>query len=130
MLVHGPELPQHAQGFVRQRHQPVLVALGITNMDSHLVRVNIADSEPDAFAKAQAHAVAGEEEDFVAQDLGCGKQLPHLFGGQDIGDSGCFGRLDQGDIFPGFVQYPGVEELQAIEVELDRCSRNACPGVR
>lgn len=125
MLVHGPELPQHPEGFVRQRHQPVLVALGITNMDPHLVRVNIADSEPDAFAKTQPHAVAGEKEDFVAQDRGCGKQLPHLCGGKDIGDSGYLGRLDQGDIFPGFVQYPGVEELQAIEVELDRA-----PGMR
>jgi hypothetical protein len=125
MLVHGPELPQHPQGFVRQRHQSVLVAFGITNMDPHLVRVNIADSEPDAFAKTQPHAVAGEKEDFVAQDRGCGKQLPHLFGGKDIRDSGYPGRLDQGDIFPGFVQYPGVEELQTIKVELDRA-----PGMR
>ncbi len=125
MLVNGPELPQHPQGFVRQRHQPVLVAFGITNMDPHVVCVDVADSEPDAFAKAQAHAVGGEEEDFVAQDPGCGKQLPHLFGGKNIGDSGYPGRFDQRDILPGFVQYPGVEELQAIQVELDRA-----PGVR
>jgi len=73
MLVHGPELPQYLQGLVGQRHQPVLVALGITNMDPHVARVDVANSEPDALAKAQAHAVAGKEEDLVAQDPGCGK---------------------------------------------------------
>ncbi len=75
-------------------------------MDPHVACVNIADSKPDGFAKAQTHAVAGKEEDLVAQDSGCGKQLPHLFDREDIGNSGCLGRLDQGDIFPGFVQYP------------------------
>lgn len=125
MLVNGPELPQHPQGLVRQGHQPVLVPLGITNMDPHVVRVNVADSEPDAFAKAQAHAVAGEEEDLVAQDPGCGKQMPHLLDGEDIGNSGCLGRFDQGDILPRLVQYPGIEEFQPVEVELDRA-----PGVR
>ncbi len=75
MLVHGPELPQHPQGLVGQWYQPILVALGITNMDPHVVRVNIADSEPDGLAKAQAHTVAGEKEDLVAQDPGRGKQF-------------------------------------------------------
>jgi len=125
MLVHGPELPQHLQGLVGQRHQPVLVALGITNMDPHVARVDVADSEPDALAKAQAHAVAGKEEDLVAQDPGRGKQLPHLLDGENIRDSGCLGRLDQGDVLPRFAQHLGVEELQAVEVELDRT-----PGMR
>ncbi len=125
MLVNGPELPQHPQGFVRERHQPVLVALGITNMDPHVVRVDVADREPDAFAKAQAHAVAGKEEDLVAQDPGCGKQMPDLLDGEDVRDSGCLGRFDQGNILPGLVQNPGVEEFQAVEVKLDRA-----PGVR
>ena len=60
-----------------------------------------------------------------AQDPGCGKQLPHLLDREDIRDFGCLGRLDQGDVFPGLVQYPGIEELQALEIELDRA-----PGMR
>ena len=94
-------------------------------MDPHVVRVDVADGEPDAFAKAQAHAVAGKEEDLIAQDPGCGKQLPHLLDGENIRNSGCLGRFDQRDILPRLVQYPGVEEFQAVEVELDRA-----PGVR
>jgi len=45
--------------------------------------------------------------------------------GEDVGNPGCFGRLDQGDILPGFVQYPVIEELQAVDVEFDRA-----PGMR
>ena len=68
MFMHDPELPQHPQGFVWQWHQPVLVALGIANMNPHVDRVDVADSESDALAQAQAHAhaVAGKEEDLVA----------------------------------------------------------------
>jgi len=62
---------------------------------------------------------------FVAQDHGCCQQLFHLHDGEDVGNPGCLGRLDQGDIFPGLVQYPGIEELQAVEIVLDRA-----PGMR
>jgi len=34
------------------------------------------------------------------------------------------GGFDQGDVFPGFMQYPGIKEFQAIEIKLD-----AAPGV-
>ena len=61
----------------------------------------------------------------MAQDPGCGQQLFHLRDGEDVGNPGCFGRLDQGDVFPGFVQCPGIEELQAIELYFDRA-----PGMR
>jgi hypothetical protein len=73
ILMHGPELPQHPQGFVWQRHQPVLVALGVANMNPHVARVDVTNSELDALAQAQAHAVAGKEEDLVAQNPGRGK---------------------------------------------------------
>jgi hypothetical protein len=47
-------------------------------MHPHVVRVNITDSKPDSLAKAQAHAVAGKEENLVAQLAGCRKQLSRL----------------------------------------------------
>ena len=120
MPVYGPEPSQHPQGPVGQRHQPVLVALGIANVDPHVVRVDIADGEADTFTKAKPHAVAGKEKDPVTPYSGCGKQLPHLRDGEDIGYSGCPGRLDQGEALPGFAQYLGVEELQTVEIEFDR----------
>ncbi len=100
MSVHGPELPQHVQGLVWQRHQPVFVDFGVANMHPHPVRVDIADGELDAFTQAQPHAVAGEKEDLVTQNAGCGKQLSHLFDRQDIRYSGGLGRFDQWEIFP------------------------------
>jgi len=121
--VHRPEIAQYAQGLVRQRHQAILIALGIANMHPHVMGVYITDSKPDSFAKAEAHAVDSKEENLVAQDIGGGKQFPRLLDGQDIGNSGCPGRLDQGNVFPGFMQYPGVEEFQTIEIKLD-----AAPG--
>ena len=120
MFVNCPEISQHAQGIFRQRHQPVFVTLGVANMNPHIDGVDIADSQPDSFAKAQPHAVGGKEKDFVAQPVGCGKQPVHLLNGQNIRDLGCLWRFDQGDVLPGFVQNPGVKELQAIQIELDR----------
>ncbi len=64
--------------------------------------------------------VAPQARQMITVASGCCKQLPHLPDREDVGDSECLGRLGQGDIFPGLVQYPGIEELQAVEVELDR----------
>jgi len=112
MSVHFPEISQHAQGLFRQRRQPVLVALGIADMDLHIFGIDIANGESDAFAKAQPHAVSGKEKDPVAQPVGRGKQTVQLLDGQDIRDPGSLWRFDQGDVLPGFVQYPGVKEIR------------------
>jgi hypothetical protein len=50
-------------------------------MYAHIARVNIANRKPDALTKAQAHAVAGKEENLVAQLVGCCKQLSRLLDG-------------------------------------------------
>jgi hypothetical protein len=73
MFVNLPEISQHAKGIFRERHQAVFVALGVANMNSHIDGVDITDSQPDSFAKAQPHAVCGKEKDFVAQFVGCGE---------------------------------------------------------
>lgn len=49
-----PEILQDVQGFLRQGDQPVLVAFGVTDVDPHVARVDIAGLQPDTFAKTQA----------------------------------------------------------------------------
>jgi len=117
--MNSPEISQDTQCVFRKRNQPVLVAFGVTNMNPHVLGVNIADGQPDSFTKTQTHAVGGKEEDLIAQPVGCGKQSVELFDGQNIRNPGCPGRFDQGNVFPGFVQYPGVKELQAIQIKFD-----------
>ena len=94
MFVNGPEISQDTQCLFRQRHQPVLVALGIADMDPHIDSVDIADSQPDAFSKTQPHGIDGEEKDFIAQLVGCGKKPVYLLDGQDIRNPGSFWRFD------------------------------------
>jgi len=94
-------------------------------MDPHVGGINIANGQGDSFAKAQAEAVGGKEEDAVTYSVCCGKKLVELFDGQDIRNPGCFGGLDQRNILPWFVEDLGVKELEAVEVEFDRAPRMA-----
>ena len=119
MPVNGPEIFQDTQCIFRQRHQSVLVALGVTNMNPHVYGVYIANRQLDPFAKTEPHAVDSEEKDFIAQPVGCCKKPVHLLDGQDIRNPGRFWRFDQRNIVPGFIQYPGVKEFQAIQIEFD-----------
>ena len=106
MAVNRPEISQNLQCFFRQWDQPVLVALGVANMDSHGNGIDIADLKGDTLAKAQAQRVDGEKKDPIAQ-LACGgDQLMELLDGQDIRDPGGLWRLDQGNVLPGFFQNP------------------------
>lgn len=106
MPVNGPEISQDMQCFLRQWYQPVLVAFGVSNMDSHGIRINIADLKGDTLAQAQSQRVYSEQKDPIAQ-LSCGgDQLLELFDGQNIRDSGGLWWFDQGDVFPGLTQNP------------------------
>ena len=89
-------------------------------MDPHVGGIDIANRQGDSFAKAQAETVGGKEEDSVAHPVCCGKQPIELFDGQDIWDPGCFGRLDQWNVLPWFIEDLGVKELEAVQVEFDR----------
>jgi len=111
------------QGFLRHRYQSVLVTLGVADMNPHMGGINITNGEFDTLSKAQPHAVGSKEKDPVAQPVGCATQSVELLNRQDVGDPGSLRRFDQGDLFPGFVQYPGVKELQAIEIEFDGTPR-------
>ena len=106
MPVNRPEISQNLQCFFRQWDQPVLVALGVSNMDPHVVGINIADGKSDSLTKAQAQRVGSEKKDPITQ-LACGgDQMTELLDGQDIRDSGGLWRFDQGNVLPGLFQNP------------------------
>jgi hypothetical protein len=88
-------------------------------------RVDIADLQAQTFTEAQAEAVGGEVEDPVAQRA---RGLEHILGlvhRENIGQALRLRRFDQVHMQPGLVQDVGVEELQPIQIELDRA-----PGMR
>jgi hypothetical protein len=54
MSMDRPEISQGVQSFHRQGNQPVLVSLGVADVDPHVNIVDIAGFQPDPFAKTQA----------------------------------------------------------------------------
>ena len=120
-----PETAQHVQGHRRQRHQPILVALGIADMHPRPRGVDVTDLQAQPLAQAQAKTVGGEEEHPIAQHPR-GREHPlGLSNGHDIGQTLRLGRLNQVHVRPGLLQHMGVKELQAIQIEPDRA-----PGMR
>ena len=89
-------------------------------MNPHCRGINITGGEPDSLPKAQPHAVYGEEKDLIAGDGGGGKELLELIVTQDIWNACVLWRLDQGKITPGSVKDASIEELQAVQIQLDR----------
>ena len=67
-------------------------------MNPHIDGVDIANGQPDAFAKAQPHTVNGKEKDLVAQPVGCGKQPAQLLDGENVRDPGNLWWFDQGNV--------------------------------
>jgi hypothetical protein len=64
-----PEAAQELWVAVRQRHQAILVALGIADMHPRARRIDVADRQPQPFAQAQSQTVEGEEEHPVTEHL-------------------------------------------------------------
>ena len=58
-----PETAQESVGGRRQRHQAILVALGIADRRTRACTVDVGNGQPQPFAKAQAETVEREEED-------------------------------------------------------------------
>jgi hypothetical protein len=51
--------------------------------------------------------------------FGCGKQPAQLLDGENVRDPGSLWWFDQGNVLPGFVEYPVIKKLQAIQIEFD-----------
>jgi len=72
-----------------------------------------------ALAQTQPLAIAREVENSITERTGGEKQLPGLLDGDDIRQTRRFRWLDQIQVRPRLVQHMGIEELQAIQIELD-----------
>ncbi len=119
MPVDAPKIFQNMQCVFGKRHESVFAPLGVTNVNPHAFGVDVADRQVDAFAETQAHAVDGEEKDFIAQYFGCFEKPIELPDAQNIWNYSRFWRFYQWNVIPGLVRNVGVKELQTIQVELD-----------
>jgi len=54
VVMHGPEAVQGLMRRLRQRHETVLVALGVTHMHAPPGRVDVADFDPQPLAQTPA----------------------------------------------------------------------------
>ena len=89
-------------------------------MHPHVVGINVVDCKIDGLAESEPHAVGGKEENPVVNDPGRGKQLIDLVNRENVGDSPDLWLSDERNMLPCLLQNMGVEELQAIEIKLDR----------
>ena len=62
-----PEAAQELMGRLRQRHQAILVALGVTDVYAPACTIDVADLQPQPFPEAQSEAIEREEEHAVAE---------------------------------------------------------------
>jgi hypothetical protein len=123
VAVRLPETAQHRERGLRQRHQAVAVALGVAHLHAHALGVDIGHRERKALAQPQAETVEGEVEHPIAQHPGGQKQPLRLIDRDDVGQALRLGRLDQVGHCPRLLEHMRGEELQAVEVELDRAPR-------
>ena len=80
----APEVAQQLVGGDRQRHQAILVALGVADVYPPSRRIDVGDRQPQPFAQAQAETVEGEEEDAVAEHLRRQKNPLRLVNGHNV----------------------------------------------
>jgi hypothetical protein len=118
MPMERPEISQGVQRLHRQGNQPVLVSLGVTDVDPHVNIVDIAGFQSDSLSKTQTQGVCGEEENHVTQLARGVDQFLDLLYREYIRNPRGLGRFDQWNVLPGFAKHSGVKEFQAIEVEL------------
>ena len=120
-----PESAQQIHGRRRQRDQPILVALGITDMNPLAVGIDVCHLQSQALAQAQTETVEREKEHLITEGAGRQKKLPSLVHRDDVRQTLGSGRLDQAGSGLRFMQHMGIIELEAVQIELDRT-----PGMR
>jgi hypothetical protein len=75
-------------------------------MDPHVFPIDISDLKGNTLTKAEAQRVSSEKKDPITQLIRGSNQMMKLNNRQNVRDPGGLGRIDQGDIFPGFAQPP------------------------
>ena len=121
-----PEIPQDLQSFFRQGDQPVLVPLGVADVDSHVGRIDIAGLQANPFSKTQTQRIGGKKENPVTQLARGTDQLLELCNRKNIRNPGGLWRFNQGDVLPCLAQHSGVKELQTIKIEFDSTPGTPC----
>ena len=119
-----PETAQQRQCCRWQRHQAILIALGIAYVHTLTFGVDIADLQSQALAETEAQAIDGEVENPVTERVRCQKQTLGFLNGDDIRQTLSPWRFDQIQRRPGLVQNVGVEEFERVQVEF-----NGAPGM-
>ena len=99
------------------------VALGVAHLHAHPLGVDVGHRQRKPLAQTQAQAVEGEEEHPVAEHPGGAEQLLRFIDRDDVGQALRLRWLDQVRHGPGQFEHVLGEELQAIQIELDRAPR-------
>jgi hypothetical protein len=68
-----PEAAQELMGRLRQRHETILVALGVADVHPLTGRIDIPHLKPQPFAEAQSQAIKREEKHPVTEQVGGGE---------------------------------------------------------
>ncbi len=82
--MHRPEATEYIHRRVGQRHQAILIALGIADMHPLTLSIDITDLEAKSFTETQAETVDGKKEHPVAQLVGRHKETRRFLNGNDI----------------------------------------------
>ncbi len=98
---------------LRQRHEAILVALGIADVHASAHGIDVADLQP------QSQAEEGEKEYPVAEHAGGGEYPFGFVNRDDVRQALAPGRLDQTGSDPGLAQDMLGVELQTVQVEFD-----------
>ncbi len=120
VTVQAPEFPQLCQCRIGQRHQTVLVTLGIADVNALAFGIDVADLQSQPLAEAQAEAVERKEKDSITAHPGGEQKFTNLLDSDDIRQALRLRCFDQIQIDPRLVQHMDVEELQTVEVEFGR----------
>lgn len=113
-----PESPQSQQGYFGKIDKTILLSFPLTNVDFHVLAVNIRNSQVECFTETQAHAVDGEQVDFVTQFFDRTDDFLKLLSGQKIRKALNSRGFYDIDPVPFFVKNMFPEELKSAAVDL------------
>ena len=112
-----PETAKKSVGGHRQRHQAILVALGIAQMNAPANPINVGDRQPQPFSQTEAETVEREEKDAVTE-YPCRPENPlGLLDGDDVRQALRPRWLNQSRRHPGLLQHVLVVKLEPVKIK-------------
>jgi hypothetical protein len=119
-----PEFSKDIERVPWKWYKPIFVSLGLPDVNKHFLAVNVGDTQREAFAKTQSHAIDGDEERFVSRYFHLINDSYGFFDGHYIRNAPDLRRLDDTSPLPRFLKRVIPEELQTESIGL-----NGAPGV-